>query len=265
MTYPGNEFLLGELPEKSLKPFFTFFGGKWRIAKSYPPPKYDTIIEPFAGSAGYSVRYYHKNIILYEIDPKIYLTWKYLISVRESEILALPDVLVDQTVDDLKICEEARYLIGWWLNKGAAQPCKSPGAWMRQNLRGEYSGNNKTDHYVWGDYVRNRISEQVKYIRHWKIFNEDFSSCLPYPLDMRCTWFIDPPYKRAGRNYKFNKIDYNLLSCLCQYVYRGQIIVCENDNANWLPFIPFRDAKASESSRGGIVSKEMIYYREEKS
>lgn len=40
-----------------LKPFFTYFGGKYRIAPRYPKPQYNTIIEPFAGSAGYSLRY----------------------------------------------------------------------------------------------------------------------------------------------------------------------------------------------------------------
>jgi hypothetical protein len=32
-----------------LRPFFSFYGGKWRIARHYPTPKYDIIIEPFAG------------------------------------------------------------------------------------------------------------------------------------------------------------------------------------------------------------------------
>jgi hypothetical protein len=33
-----------------LRPFFGFYGGKWRDAlKHYPPPEHDTIIEPFAG------------------------------------------------------------------------------------------------------------------------------------------------------------------------------------------------------------------------
>jgi hypothetical protein len=32
-----------------LRPFWRYYGGKWRAAPRYPAPRYDTIIEPFAG------------------------------------------------------------------------------------------------------------------------------------------------------------------------------------------------------------------------
>ena len=51
----------------TMRPFFGFYGGKWRDApKHYPFPEHDTIVEPFAGSAGYSVRYSDRNVILGE-------------------------------------------------------------------------------------------------------------------------------------------------------------------------------------------------------
>ena len=34
---------------------FYYYGRKKQIAKYYPEPKYDTIVEPFAGSAAYSL------------------------------------------------------------------------------------------------------------------------------------------------------------------------------------------------------------------
>lgn len=34
---------------------WTYYGTKKRIAKNYPAPIYDTIIEPFAGAAQYSL------------------------------------------------------------------------------------------------------------------------------------------------------------------------------------------------------------------
>ena len=49
-----------------MKPFFTFFGGKWRAAPRYPLPIHNVIVEPFAGAAGYSVRNHQKKIILIE-------------------------------------------------------------------------------------------------------------------------------------------------------------------------------------------------------
>jgi site-specific DNA-adenine methylase len=34
---------------------WSYYGGKSKIVQYYPDPKYDTIIEPFAGSAQYSL------------------------------------------------------------------------------------------------------------------------------------------------------------------------------------------------------------------
>ena len=45
-----------------MKPFFRYYGGKWRDCAKYPPPQFDTIVEPFAGSAGYSVRHHTRMI-----------------------------------------------------------------------------------------------------------------------------------------------------------------------------------------------------------
>ena len=108
-----------------LQLFFTYFGGKWRIAQHYPYPKYDTIIEPFAGSAGYSLHYPERKIILCDIDPIICGVWDYLIKSSESDILALPTVIEDTRL--LNVCQEAKWLIGFWLNKGSISPRKKSG------------------------------------------------------------------------------------------------------------------------------------------
>jgi hypothetical protein len=48
-----------------LRPFFGYYGGKWRDAvKHYPPPEHTRIVEPFAASAGYSLRYPDRKVIL---------------------------------------------------------------------------------------------------------------------------------------------------------------------------------------------------------
>jgi len=67
-----------------------------------PKPKYDTIIEPFAGSAAYSMNYYSKNVILIEKDEKIASLWGYLISVEPSEILGLPILNKGESLNDEK-------------------------------------------------------------------------------------------------------------------------------------------------------------------
>ena len=71
----------------------------------------------------------------------------------------MPDVRNDQTVDDLgPLPQEAKWLIGFWLNGGVSAPCKRPGAWMREGLR----PNSK-----WGPVVRDLLASQVDRIRHW--------------------------------------------------------------------------------------------------
>src|SRR4051812_30797872 len=87
-----------------MRPFFGFYGGKWRDApKHYPAPSHGVIVEPFAGSAGYSVRYADRRVILGEKDPVIYAVWDYLIHVPAREILAIPNLEEGQTVADLPI------------------------------------------------------------------------------------------------------------------------------------------------------------------
>ena len=58
---------------------FYYYGRKEKVFKYYSPPKYDTIIEPFAGSAVYSLKNYEKNIIILDKDERIINIWKYYI------------------------------------------------------------------------------------------------------------------------------------------------------------------------------------------
>jgi hypothetical protein len=241
----------------NLRPFFTFYGGKWRVAPFYEQPTHDTIVEPFAGSAGYSMRHPHLKVILVERDPFIAATWRYLLHVKPAEILALPNVQIGQSVDDLPICQEARLLIGWWLNGGSAQPKKRPGAWMRRST--ENGGQGWTTgggQLCWGARVRQRIAEQLAQVAHWTLIEGSYEDA---PV-ITASWFVDPPYQKAGKHYRFgpDQIDYARLGEWCRSL-RGQVVVCENVGADWLPFRAWRDIKASEAKHGGKVSHEAIW------
>ncbi len=239
------------MKETILWPFFTFYGGKWRAAPRYPKPTRNIIIEPFAGAAGYAVRYFNKQVVLIEKDVTIAALWRYLIEATSDDIKALPLVRFDQSVDDLDICDAAKSLIGFWLNKGCNGPCKIPGAWMRSNIRPKSH---------WGAEIRDRIASQVEAISHWMIIEGDYS-CAP---DIEATWFIDPPYIQSGRLYKHSSknIDYDYLGLWCRDR-SGQVIVCENDGATWLPFQSFIEIKTTEGSRGKSKSREAIWTREQ--
>ena len=228
-----------------MRPFFTFYGGKWRAAPRYPMPIYDTIIEPFAGAAGYAVRHYQKKVVLVERDATIAALWRYLIAATAADIRALPLIKMDQTVNDLDIVPEARSLIGFWLNKGTTSPCKRPGAWMREGL-------NPTS--FWGPEIRERIASQVDHISHWKIIEGDYRES----PDITATWFIDPPYAKAGSHYRHKALDYAALALWCKNR-KGQTMVCENDGATWLPFRYFLTIKSTEGKRGKAKSREALW------
>ena len=229
-----------------LRSFFRYYGGKTSSAKLYPPPSYPTIIEPFAGSAGYSLMYPDRRVTLNDLDPNICTLWDYLIHVSETEILGLPtNVFVDVRL--LRCCEEAKILIGFWCDKGQASPSKSPCNWMR------CGGREKS---FWGDHVKRRIASQIQYIRHWKILCSSYSE-----LDNhRSTWFVDPPYDNsAGRAYRMHDVDYDDLGSWCRSR-SGHVIVCENQGATWLPFRELYVRKKSQTNRGS-GSIEMIYQK----
>lgn len=227
-----------------LGPFFCYFGGKWRAAPLYPPPRYGRIIEPFAGAAGYATRYADRKVTLVELDPLIAALWRYLIRVRPAEILSIPAV-VTGSADDLPVCEEARWLVGFWLNKGVSHPRKTPSKWMRADTR-------PTSY--WGTTVRQRIASQVDAIRHWRVVEGSYEEA----PDREATWFIDPPYQLAGKHYRSQVDDYRALAHWCRNR-RGQVMVCENQGATWLPFEPFRRIRSTSGPHGKTFSTEVLW------
>ena len=158
--------------------------------------------------------------------------------------MALPSK-VDH-VDDVKAPEPAKSLIGFWLNKGTTSPKKSPSAWARGGLR---------PNSFWGDAIKERVASQVNHIKHWKVVNASYETA----EDVEATWYVDPPYQAAcGNLYRFRDINYEALGGWCR-TRRGQVIVCEQEGADWLPFHRFASIKATPGSRGKAYSKEVIW------
>jgi hypothetical protein len=222
--------------------FFTYLGGKYRIANLYPPPRHEVIVEPFAGSAGYSVRHGARNVVLVERDAVVAETWRYLIGAQPEEIRALP--LIGQgwaTTDDLgHLPAGARHLIGFWLSKATTAPRKSPSRWALT----------RPDCSYWGPAVRERIARQVDEIRQWRVIEGDYRSA----PDVPACWFIDPPYQLRGHQYRHGPadMDYAALADWCRSR-RGQVTVCEAPGASWLPFVPLAEIKGQRRQVGEAV------------
>jgi len=227
-----------------LKPFFSYFGSKWRDASNYPKPRSTRIIEPFAGSAGYSMHYPDLDVTLYDLDPVIVGVWDFLIKAKRREILSMPDVGDGQCVESLPIPQEQRWLIGFWLTRAGERPRKHASAWMRS---GERPG------AFWGPQARERIAHQVQAIRHWRVVEGDYSTA----PDVEATWFIDAPYQVAGHRYvkSARLIDFGALAIWCKSR-SGQVIVCENEGAQWLDFNPLAMTK---TMRGNKMSREAVW------
>jgi hypothetical protein len=216
--------------------FFTYLGGKYRIAPLYPPPRHATIIEPFAGSAGYSLNFPDRDVVLVERDERVAAVWRYLLTAEPADIRALP--LIGQgwaTIDDLTdLPLGARYLIGFWLSKATTAPRKSPSAWALS----------RPDCSYWGPAVRERIAVQVPRIRHWRLIEGDYTLA----PDVEASWFVDPPYTVRGHQYRHgpSSLDYPALASWCR-TRAGQVVVCEGEGASWLPFVPLARIKAQRA------------------
>lgn len=222
-----------------MKPFFSYLGSKSKLAEQYPKPSNDIIIEPFCGSAAYSLLHYQKDVRLSDINPSVITAWEYLLNASSKDILSLPILKPKEHIQGYNLSEGERALIGFNLCRGKSQP-------------------RKTGHGFnsWTEKRRQYIAENLHKIKHWKIQLMDYSE-IPNEI---ATYFIDPPYEKVqqttSEKYSHWRIDYSKLKdwCLSR---RGEIIVCENADAEWLPFKYFR---ASGANFYGKINYESIYH-----
>jgi hypothetical protein len=223
-----------------LRPFFPYYGSKWNIARYYPAPRYGIIVEPFAGGAGYACFYGASDARLYDADPIIAGLWQYLVRVSPAEIMALPDLPeVGDSVDNYALPQEAKWLIGFWLNRGSATPKKTRTAYSARTDRAQLN---------WGVRAKERVASQVDHIRGWFPVYGNYTEAVEWDS----TWFIDPPYGDKGKFYRHTFSDFEELGSWC-LKRRGQVIVCEGDGARWLPFQPLGSFKSSKGKASEVV------------
>jgi len=203
---------------------FSYYGSKSKIVDYYPPPKHKKIIEPFAGSARYSLKYWQNDVTLIDKYPVIVAIWNYLINATKKDILDLPDLKEGDKVDNYNISDVEKWLIGFCINGGSAQPKKTAKSYN-----------------TWGE-AKNRIANDLHKVKHWKAIECSYEDL----ENEEATWFIDPPYKFGGEWYvKSTKhIDFDKLADWCK-TRNGHVIVCENTKADWLPFKPMIDMQGA--------------------
>jgi site-specific DNA-adenine methylase len=209
---------------------FHYFGRKKRMSKYYPEPRYNTIIEPFAGSAAYAMHYYDRKVILCELDPVIYEIWDYIINKSTPKrIMKFPLLEIGESLNNPKYSwmkQVEKNLLGFFIKTAITKPGPQTST--------------KKGFYKWNEKYRKQLSLDIQKVKHWKIIYGSYEQLRNYK---KATWFIDPPYQgRGGSCYRMSNknIDYRKLSKWCRNR-NGQVIVCENEEAKWLPFKKFRE------------------------
>jgi site-specific DNA-adenine methylase len=226
-----------------LKQFFSYFGSKVKSAKLYPAPKHSVVIEPFAGSAGYSCNYPELEIRLFDIDPVIVGVWNFLIRATAQDIRILPLSEIEVSA----LSQPERDFIGFWWRRCGAVPSNSPVPWMR-------SGN--YNYSFWSVHTRERIAKQIHRISHWTCRQTSF---IDVPK-ITATYFIDPPYQAQGTSYRFSSkmINYPDLSNWVKSL-PGQAIVCESLGADWMPFNPLYLMHTVKYKKSERMTQEMVF------
>ena len=211
---------------------FAYYGAKTRLARYYPPPQHDTIIEPFAGSAGYSIFHIHKakEIILIEKDEAVVNLWHRLQNMNTNDLNKL-----DQELNKQRTTEPLIAGLGG-------------GSSLRATLSGKSRQITPWMRIKWPQ--KKKVLQNI--LPHLHKISIRCADYIETP-NLEATYFIDPPYQlniintnrsihdQAGNNYRHGSqnINYEHLAQWCQQL-SGQIIVCEQQPANWLPFKPFQ-------------------------
>jgi hypothetical protein len=194
---------------------FYYYGRKKKFAGRYPSPVHPVIIEPFAGSAAYSLHEDHwkRKVILVEKDPQVAALWRWLIhDATPNDILGLPDMEVGQRTDLFLHLLHMASKRAFTYNSCTVTPFMVE-AWKAS---------------------RPYMARSVHKVKHWEVTEGDYKEA----PDIEATWFVDPPYQgEPGVGYRFGSglIDYAALASWCRSR-QGAMIVCEGAEANWLPF-----------------------------
>jgi len=238
-------------------PLFKWFGSKWLSSKTLPPPNFPDIVEPFAGSAGYSLRHCYHKVILYESNDYVRELWKWLVrDATQAAILDIPiNVLEGTDLRTIGLSRGQLLLLKHWQRTNNVGDCWTVSPWG--NKPGQ-----------WTESTRSRVSEEFGCIEHWHIANswngmDAFGQQQVWPA----TWFIDPPYQ-YNYQYKSAPLNYRQLALEAERCL-GQVIVCEavcqktNRIPDYLPFEFWAKRITSRRKEGDNThSRELIWHKQ---
>ena len=212
-----------------MRPMITYLGSKYRLSGRLPAPLLGLpVVEPFAGSAAYSVRHAPLTARLYDVDEHVFGAWSWLLTGDAEE---LPDAIhYGQKIADFKVSPGARQFLAMRANIGSNGRAKQ----VSKNGAIDYRG------------TKARVIAQQKMLGAWTITQASYAEC----PDIEATWFIDPPYYGV-RSYKhdFRGIDFDHLR---EWILarRGLVIVTVGADDDWWPYGEKITRSSGTTSRG---------------
>jgi site-specific DNA-adenine methylase len=222
---------------------FAYFGAKHGLARYYPPPAYEHIIEPFAGAAGYSVYWATPahRVTLIDSDPRVIKVWHELQHNGDEFIKDAHD----QWKHDDYVTNPLLYSIGCGLYRVKEGKAAKKSTMMVQMWPG----------------VERRIRAVLPMIERWEVICADYSALYEH----EATWFLDPPYfesrtGKSGNRYgdKAHRLDYPRIANFA-LTRPGQVIVCEQGEADWLPFSPLKSQRTRFREGDSQVRTEVMW------
>lgn len=213
---------------------FYYYGSKHTTAGYYPPPQYGTVIEPFGGSAGYGMHHLLRGaidrLVVVEKDARVAALWRRLLAMTVDEAKALPIPEAGDETNDFFIMTTATSN-GVAVSKRMTVTKRMPKLVKSQ---------------------RDRVVAAIPIIAG-KIEVIEGAYDLA-PTSEAATWFVDPPYQPhpdketsaktacpQGQGYakscRASDLDFTALAAWCRAL-PGQVLVVEQNGADWLPFMP---------------------------
>jgi site-specific DNA-adenine methylase len=201
---------------------WSYYGSKSKLVDLYPPPKFDKLIEPFAGSARYALKWFDRDVLLVDMYANVVDTWNWLKKCSKKDILGLPKLKKGDDIRNMNLSNEEFIFLSFACSAGSATPRYSVSRFGEQNAKTLYKN----------------VSDNLFKIKHWNIKQGSYEDL----ENIEATWYIDPPYQFGGHEYKFSNknINFEELAFFCKER-KGQTIVCENTKADWLDFKPMKD------------------------
>lgn len=232
-------------------PLFKCFGSKWMSSRHYPPPVDGRIVEPFAGSAGYSLRYAPavERVVVSE-HGDLYDLWSWLIDeATEADVRDIPLGLTPGTdILEVGLTRGQSLLLKNWQRTNNVGDCWTVSPWG--NKPGQWTAN-----------TRARVAEEIALLKgKWAV------SANPW-IYIGGTFFIDPPYQ-YNYGYRCPRLHYDALGWRVRKLEARLVIACEAvcPKTGRLPdYLPFEPSHLQVTSRrkahNNHHSKELVYIR----